>query len=53
VLDSDSGRVLSDPDKPGFLRADLQCCTTVDLYDFAMPIRKQGGLFVMEEAGRR
>jgi len=44
------GRVFVDPAQPEFPLADLEYCVQVDRFDFAMPVRRREGLFVMEAA---
>jgi len=36
-----------DPNQRGFPRSDLDYCTQIDKFDFAMPITRQGGKLVM------
>ena len=50
VRDSLSGRKLfNDPADPDFLPADLDCCTDLDRFDFALPVHREGDLLVMEK----
>jgi 2-phosphosulfolactate phosphatase len=48
VYASPTGRIFADPAQPEFPIADLEYCTQVDRFDFAMPVRRREGLFVME-----
>jgi len=48
VYASRTGRVFSNPARPEFPLADLEYCVQVDRFDFAMPVRRREGLFVME-----
>ena len=48
VYASPTGRVFADPARPEFPIADLEYCVKVDRFDFAMPVRRREGLFVME-----
>jgi len=36
-----------DPNKPEFPRTDLDHCTSIDVFDFAMPVTKENGRHVM------
>lgn len=36
-----------DPNMPEFPRSDLDHCTNIDLFDFAMPVTKENGRYVM------
>ena len=47
VIESDSGQIFTDPDQPEFSPADLDFCTDVDRFDFAMLAKRQDGLLVM------
>lgn len=47
VWESPSGRKFADPDQPEFPAADLEYCTTMDCFDFAMPVQRWDGLLVM------
>jgi len=48
VRQSPTGRLFADPSQPDFHPLDLEYCLAVDRFDFAMPIRRENGLFVME-----
>ncbi|MBM4431827.1 MAG: 2-phosphosulfolactate phosphatase, partial [Chloroflexi bacterium] len=48
VYDSQAGRTLADPATLEYLRADLECCVKVDLFDFAMLVERRDGLPVMQ-----
>ncbi len=50
VLESDSGRIFTDPAQPEFAPTDLDFCTDVDRFDFAMLAERQDGLLVMRPA---
>ena len=41
-----------DPASPAFPPADVECAVDIDRFDFAMLVRRQNGLLVMEPAGR-
>jgi 2-phosphosulfolactate phosphatase len=43
-----SQNIFADPGKPQFRWQDIECCIDVDRFDFAMPVEKQDGLFVMK-----
>ena len=47
VLESDSGRIFMDPAQPEFAPGDLDFCTDLDRFDFAMLAERQDGLLVM------
>jgi 2-phosphosulfolactate phosphatase len=47
VRESDFGRRFSAGDNPHLPAADLDCCAAVDNFDFALPIRRQGGSMVI------
>jgi 2-phosphosulfolactate phosphatase len=47
VRESDSGQIFIDPTQPEFAPADLDFCTDVDRFDFAMLAERQDGLLVM------
>jgi 2-phosphosulfolactate phosphatase len=47
VRESDSGQIFIDPAQPEFAPADLDFCTDVDRFDFAMLAERQDGLLVM------
>jgi len=36
-----------DPNQPAFPRSDLDYCTQIDAFDFAMPVTKENGWHVM------
>jgi 2-phosphosulfolactate phosphatase len=36
-----------DPDQPEFPRSDLDLCTAIDAFEFAMPVTKENGRFVL------
>jgi 2-phosphosulfolactate phosphatase len=36
-----------DPDQPEFPRSDLDLCTAIDAFEFAMPVTKENGQFVL------
>ena len=48
VRDSLPGRIFADPAYPEFPAADLELCTEVDRFDFAMLVERRNGLLVME-----
>lgn len=47
VRDSHPGRMFADPARPDFPAADLDYCTQVDRFDFAMLAAREEGLLVM------
>ncbi len=47
VYQSATGRIFADPAHPEFAPGDLDYCTTVDRFDFAMPVDRQNGQLVM------
>jgi 2-phosphosulfolactate phosphatase len=47
VIESDSGQIFTDPAQPDFSPGDLDFCTDVDRFDFAMLAERQDGLLVM------
>jgi 2-phosphosulfolactate phosphatase len=47
VLVSFHGRIFADPAHPEYPAADLEYCTAVDRFNFAMPVEKEGDLLVM------
>jgi len=51
VYDSPAGRRFVDPAQPDFPLEDLEYCVRVDCFDFAMPVARRDGLFVMEARG--
>ena len=50
VRDSDAGRLFADPADPVFPASDLELCTDVDRFDFALHVERRDGLLVMEAA---
>ncbi len=50
VRESPPGRIFADPARPEFPAADLDYCTQVDCFDFAMPVQRRDGLHVLELA---
>ncbi len=48
VYASLAGRPFVDPAQPEFPLADLEACVQVDRFDFAMPVRRRDGMFVMK-----
>ena len=48
VRDSDAGRLFADPTDPVFPASDLDLCTDVDRFDFALHVARRDGLLVME-----
>jgi 2-phosphosulfolactate phosphatase len=49
VRQSPTGRVFADPQRLQFLAADLDLCTAVDRFDFAMQVTRQDGLLVLRQ----
>jgi 2-phosphosulfolactate phosphatase len=47
VRDSVPGRIFADPARPEFPAADLDYCTAVDRFDFAMLVERRDGLLIM------
>ncbi len=47
VHQSPTGRVFADPQRPEFPAADLDLCTAVDRFDFAMQVTRRDGLLVL------
>jgi 2-phosphosulfolactate phosphatase len=47
VRQSPNGMVFADPLRPEFPAADLDLCTAVDRFDFAMQVTRQDGLLVL------
>jgi hypothetical protein len=41
-----------DPNLPAFPRSDLDHCTNIDAFDFAMPVTKENGYHVMRAIKR-
>jgi 2-phosphosulfolactate phosphatase len=39
-----------DPNFPAFPKSDLEHCTSIDAFDFAMPVIRENGRFVMRAA---
>ena len=52
VRESTSGRIFADPAQPDFPAADLDYCTAVDRFDFAMVVERRDGLLVMRPVTR-
>jgi 2-phosphosulfolactate phosphatase len=50
VRESDSGRLFADAADPVFPASDLDLCTDVDRFDFALRVERRDGLLVMEAA---
>jgi 2-phosphosulfolactate phosphatase len=50
VRESDAGRLFADPADPVFPASDLDLCTDVDRFDFALRVERRDGLLVMEAA---
>jgi 2-phosphosulfolactate phosphatase len=48
VRASGAGQLFADRDDPVFPAADLECCTDVDRFDFAMLVERRDGMLVME-----
>ena len=42
------GQMLADPEQPDFPQADLDCCIEVDRFDFAMPVKRDNGLLIIQ-----
>lgn len=47
VLDSPTGRAFLDPARPELPATDLEYCTAIDRFDFAMRVTRQDGLLIM------
>jgi 2-phosphosulfolactate phosphatase len=47
VVDSAPGRLFADISRPDFPSTDLDLCTKLDRFDFAMHVQRRDGLFVM------
>jgi 2-phosphosulfolactate phosphatase len=47
---SSTGQLFTDPDQPDFNPADLDYCLAVDRFDFAMPVERRDGTFVMKRS---
>jgi 2-phosphosulfolactate phosphatase len=50
VRESDSGRLFADPADPVFPASDLELCTDLDRFDFALRVERCDGLLVMMAA---
>jgi 2-phosphosulfolactate phosphatase len=48
VRASTAGRMFADPAQPEYPVADLECCTELDRFDFAMLVERRDGLLVMQ-----
>ncbi len=48
VRQSTSGRMFADPNRPEFPAADLERCAELDRFDFALVVKRQEGLLVMQ-----
>jgi 2-phosphosulfolactate phosphatase len=48
VTESNDAIMLLDPDQPWFPESDLQFCTDIDKFDFAMPIQRPNGKLIMK-----
>jgi 2-phosphosulfolactate phosphatase len=53
VLESPPGRIFADPAQPEFPAADLDYCTRVDCFDFAMQVQRRDGLHVLSSYENR
>ena len=51
VYDSHAGRWLARAAAPEYLRADRECCVSVDRFNFAMLVERRDGLLVMGAVG--
>jgi 2-phosphosulfolactate phosphatase len=51
VRQSHWGIIFSDPSRPEMPAEDLELCAQIDTFNFAMPVRRDSGLLVMEKAG--
>jgi len=49
VRESPDGQVHVDPAQPFYVATDLDDCTQIDRFDFAMQVRRQDGLLVMHK----
>ncbi len=47
VRNSEDAKVFYNPEKPLFLETDIDYCTSLDKFDFAMPITREAGKLVM------
>lgn len=50
VYKSRDAQVHLDPNFPAFPKSDLEHCTNIDAFDFAMPVTKENGHFIMRAA---
>jgi len=50
VRESDAGRLFANPADPVFPASDLDLCTDVDRFDFALQVERCDGLLVMRAA---
>jgi 2-phosphosulfolactate phosphatase len=48
VRQSPNGKIFADPLRPEFPAADLDLCTALDRFDFAMQVTRQDGLLVLQ-----
>ena len=48
VRESVVGRLFINPSYPELPAEDIPCCTDLDRFDFAMPVRRKNGLLVMK-----
>jgi 2-phosphosulfolactate phosphatase len=48
VRQSPAGKVFADPQRPKFPAADLDLCTAVDRFDFAMQVTRSDGLLILQ-----
>lgn len=49
VSASPAGQMFVDPSQPEFPSADLDLCLQIDRFDFAMPVRRQNNLLLLEK----
>jgi 2-phosphosulfolactate phosphatase len=47
VRESDTSQIFTDPAQPEFSPADLDFCTDIDRFDFAMLAEREDGLLIM------